>query len=84
MVVEDDNDYQYVPPFSDKVRTVIYVLGLIASVVALGFVAFGDPAIGAYISTVAGIIASGTGVLYNPISMGDKLMKTPIVFKTKE
>ena len=57
----------YTPVFSKQVRTVVYVLGLIASCVGLGFVTFGDAAIGGYISTVAGFLASGLGVAYNPL-----------------
>lgn len=57
----------YTPVFSKQVRTVVYVLGLIASCVGLGFMTFGDAAIGGYISTVAGFIASGLGVAYNPL-----------------
>ena len=45
----------------------VYVAGLIASCVGLGFMTFGDAAIGGYISTVAGFIASGLGVAYNPL-----------------
>ena len=67
---EDGQDNQvpdvYTPVFSKQVRTVVYVLGLIASCVGLGFMTFGDAAIGGYISTVAGFIASGLGVAYNP------------------
>lgn len=57
----------YTPVFSKQVRTVVYVLGLIASCVGLGFMTFGDAAVGGYISTVAGFIASGLGVAYNPL-----------------
>ena len=57
----------YRPVFSKQVRTVVYVLGLIASCVGLGFVTFGDATVGGYISTVAGFIASGLGVAYNPL-----------------
>jgi hypothetical protein len=68
---EDGQDNQqpdaYTPVFSKQVRTVVYVLGLIASCVGLGFMTFGDAAIGGYISTVAGFIASGLGVAYNPL-----------------
>lgn len=35
--------------------------------VGLGFMTFGDAAVGGYISTVAGFIASGLGVAYNPL-----------------
>lgn len=68
---EDSQDNQqpdaYTPVFSKQVRTVVYVLGLIASCVGLGFMTFGDAAVGGYISTVAGFIASGLGVAYNPL-----------------
>ena len=68
---EDGQDGQqqdaYTPVFSKQVRTVVYVLGLIASCVGLGFMTFGDAAVGGYISTVAGFIASGLGVAYNPL-----------------
>lgn len=60
-------DSVYTPVFSKQVRTVVYVLGLIASCVGLGFMTFGDAAVGGYISTVAGFIASGLGVAYNPL-----------------
>ena len=68
---EDGQDNQvpdvYTPVFSKQARTVVYVLGLIASCVGLGFMTFGDAAIGGYISTVAGFLASGLGVAYNPL-----------------
>ena len=68
---EDGQDNQqpdaYTPVFSKQVRTVVYVLGLVASCVGLGFVTFGDAAVGGYISTVAGFLASGLGVAYNPL-----------------
>ena len=68
---EDGQDNQvpdvYTPVFSKQVRTVVYVLGLIASCVGLGFMTFGDAAIGGYISTVAGFLASGLGGAYNPL-----------------
>lgn len=63
----DTADSAYTPVFSKQVRTVVYVLGLIASCVGLGFMTFGDAAVGGYISTVAGFIASGLGVAYNPL-----------------
>lgn len=56
-------DSAYTPVFSKQVRTVVYVLGLIASCVGLGFMTFGDAAIGGYISTVA---ASSPAVLASP------------------
>lgn len=64
---EDGTDNAYTPVFSKQVRTVVYVFGLIASCVGLGFMTFGDAAVGGYISTVAGFLASGLGVAYNPL-----------------
>lgn len=61
------SDGAYTPVFSKQVRTVAYVLGLIASCVGLGFMTFGDAAVGGYISTVAGFISAGLGVAYNPL-----------------
>ena len=60
----------YTPVFSKQVRTVVYVAGLVASCVGLGFMTFGDAAVGGYISTVAGFLASGLGVAYNPLRRG--------------
>lgn len=62
----------YTPVFPDTVRTVIYVVTLIAGVVGLGVTAFGDPAVGAYISSAAGVIAAGFGVAYNPTRLAAK------------
>lgn len=62
----------YTPIFSDKLRTIIYVLALIASVVGLGFMTFGCAAIGGFISTAAGILAAGFGVAYNPVRLSGK------------
>ena len=76
---EDGQDNQppdaYTPVFSKQVRTVVYVLGLIASCVGLGFMTFGDAAIGGYISTVAGFLASGLGVAYNPLRKNSALSR---------
>lgn len=66
---ENTNTGGYVPIFGDTVRTVIYVLGLVASVVGLGFMMFGDASIGGFISTAAGIVTAGFGVAYNPNRM---------------
>jgi hypothetical protein len=57
----------YVPAFSPKVRTIVYIAGLLASVVGLGFLTFGDASVAAFISTAAGLVASGFGVAYNPV-----------------
>lgn len=66
---ETTNTNGYVPIFGDTVRTIIYVLGLVASVVGLGFMMFGDASIGGFISTAAAIVTGGFGVAYNPIRM---------------
>lgn len=63
---------QYTPVFNDTVRTVIYILGLSASVVGLGFMTFGRADIGGFISTAAGFIAAGFGVAYNPLRMSER------------
>lgn len=65
----DHEDGTYTPVFSDTVRTVIYVVTLVAGVVGLGVSAFGDPQVGAYISSAAGIIAAGFGTTYSPVRM---------------
>lgn len=62
----------YTPVFSDQVRTIIYVAGLIASIIGLGFMCFGHPEIGGFISTAAGAIAAGFGVAYNPLRLAGK------------
>lgn len=65
-------DSAYTPVFSKQVRTVIYVVTLVASVIGLGFMSFGPPGIGGFISTATGIIAAGFGVAYNPVRMAGK------------
>lgn len=57
----------YTPVFNDTVRTVIYIIALTASVAGLGLMSFGQADIGGFISTAAGIIAGGFGVVYNPL-----------------
>lgn len=57
----------YTPVFSDTVRTIIYIVALIASVAGLGLMTFGHADIGGFVSTAAGIIAGGFGVAYNPL-----------------
>lgn len=62
----------YTPVFDNNVRTIVYVAALVASVVGLGFMCFGDPAVGGFISTAAGVLAGGFGVAYNPVRMAGK------------
>lgn len=57
----------YTPVFNNTVRTIIYIIALIASVTGLGLMSFGHADIGGFISTAAGIIAGGFGVAYNPL-----------------
>ncbi len=62
----------YTPVFNATVRTIIYVVTLIAGIVGLGVSAFGDPQVGAFISSAAGIIAAAFGVTYSPMRLGTK------------
>lgn len=71
-VAEADAKQSYTPVFNDTVRTVIYIIGLVASVVGLGFMTFGRADIGGFISTAAGFIAAGFGVAYNPLRMSGR------------
>nr|UWI02500.1 MAG: hypothetical protein [Bacteriophage sp.] len=57
----------YTPVFNNTVRTIIYIIALIASMTGLGLMSFGHADIGGFISTAAGIIAGGFGVAYNPL-----------------
>lgn len=70
--ITDHTATPYTPVFNDTVRTIIYVVTLVASVIGLGFMSFGSPEIGGFISTAAGIIAAGFGVAYNPVRMAGK------------
>lgn len=63
----------YTPVFNDTVRTVVYIIGLIAVIVGAGFTAFGNPEVGDYVTTVGGLIASAFGVAYNPLRMAGKI-----------
>ena len=62
----------YTPVFNDTVRTVVYIIGLVAVIVGLGVSTFGDPAVGDYITTAGGLLAAGFGVAYNPLRMAGK------------
>ncbi|MFC0264932.1 hypothetical protein [Alloscardovia macacae] len=62
----------YTPVFNEQIRTVIYVLGLVASVVGLGCLTFGAPDVGGFISTAAGMLTAGFGVAYNPVRLSNK------------
>ncbi|MEE1295714.1 MAG: hypothetical protein UHD09_02425 [Bifidobacterium sp.] len=62
----------YRPVFNSTVRTVVYVLSLIAGIVGLGFTIFGDAAVGSYVSTAAAMLAAGFGVAYNPVREGNQ------------
>lgn len=62
----------YTPVFDNNVRTIVYVASLVTSVVGLGFMCFGHPDIGGFISTAAGVLAGGFGVAYNPVRMAGK------------
>lgn len=62
----------YTPVFNDTVRTVVYIIGLVAVIVGLGVSTFDDPAVGDYITTAGGLLAAGFGVAYNPLRMAGK------------
>ena len=62
----------YTPVFDNNVRTIVYIASLVASVVGLGFMCFGHPDVGGFISTAAGMLAGGFGVAYNPVRMAGK------------
>ena len=57
----------YRPVFNPTVRTIIYVIAAFAQIVAVGVTAFGDAAVGAYIASAAGMLATAFGVAYNPM-----------------
>lgn len=57
----------YRPVFNATVRTIIYVIAAFAQIVALGVISFGDAAVGAYIASAAGMLATAFGVAYNPM-----------------
>lgn len=66
-------DTGYKPVFNDTVRTVVYIIGLVAVIVGAGFTAFGNPEVGDYVTTVGGLIAAGFGVAYNPLRVAGKI-----------
>lgn len=67
-----DHAAAYTPVFNDTIRTVIYVASLVASIVGLGVMCFGNPDIGGFVSTAAGVLAGGFGVAYNPVRLASK------------
>lgn len=69
---QDPGAVVYTPVFNNQVRTAIYILCLIASIVGLGCLCFGQPEIGGFISTAAGAVAGAFGVAYNPVRLAGK------------
>lgn len=65
-------DAGYKPVFNDKVRTAVYIVGLVCVIVGTGFTAFGNPEVGDWVTTVGGLIAGGFGVAYNPLRLAGK------------
>lgn len=63
---------QYAPAFNPTVRTIVYVAGLVASIVSAGFIAFGNPDVGAFIGSAAALVASALGTAYNPLSVAKR------------
>lgn len=62
----------YTPVFSDQVRTIIYIVSFIGSLVSLGFLCAHQTDIAAYIATASGALASAFGVSYNPLRLAGK------------
>lgn len=56
----------YRPVFDPTVRTIIYVVCLIAQIVSVVCLAYHYETLGATIATCAGLLAAGFGVAYNP------------------
>ena len=56
----------YRPVFDPTVRTIIYVVCLIAHIVSVVCLAYHYDTLGATIATCAGLLAAGFGVAYNP------------------
>lgn len=56
----------YTPVFDPTVRTIIYVVCLIAQIVSVVCLAYHYETLGATIATCAGLLAAGFGVAYNP------------------
>lgn len=56
----------YRPVFDATVRTIIYVVCLLASIASVGLIVFDQETMGAFVGTAAGMLASGFGVAYNP------------------
>lgn len=59
----------YRPVFNPAVRTIVYVVAAFAQIIAIGVASFGDPAVGAYIASAAGMLATAFGVAYNPMRL---------------
>ena len=59
-------DPPYRPVFDPTVRTIIYVVCLIAQIVSVVCLAYHYETLGATIATCAGLLAAGFGVAYNP------------------
>ena len=68
----EEDGTAYTPVFNTTIRTIVYVVGLVASVVSLGLVTFGMPEAGGFVASAAGIITGGFGVAYNPTRLAGK------------
>ena len=66
----------YMPTFGDNARTIIYIVALVASIVSLGFMYFGEPTIGSFISIATGVLTGGFGVVYSPVRMADEYVSS--------
>lgn len=62
----------YTPVFNDKVRTAVYIVGLIAVIAGVVVSAMGFKDIGDTITVCGGILTGGFGVAYNPVRLANK------------
>jgi hypothetical protein len=63
----------YKPIFSDKVRTIVYIAGLVVCVIGTAFTTFGNPQVGDWLTSAGGLLAAGFGVAYNPVRLASRL-----------
>lgn len=63
---EDATHGEYRPVFDPTVRTIIYVVCLLAQIVSVVCLAYHYEKLGTTIATCAGLLAASFGVAYNP------------------
>lgn len=70
--LEHTDKTQYTPIFNDKIRTAVYIIGLIAVIAGVVVSAMGFKDIGDTITVCGGILTGGFGVAYNPVRLANK------------